>query len=103
MGQCICGAPPNNNIESLPTQLNTADQIDSALQSIQISQKEIDYLSKVTKLDIHIIQQLYNNFNLISASKINDGYIDADEFSIALGMNNNILSHRMFGLFNITK
>lgn len=75
----------------------------TALDSIQFQQKEFDYISKITHLDTSILYKLFDKFTEISNSKVNDGVIDADEFSHALGMNNNILSHRMFALFNVTR
>ena len=103
MGGCLTSPQPTPSVTIVNKDIGSERNVTAALDELQMTQKEIDYLSRVTKLDSLLIQKLFERFNQISESRINDGVIDADEFSHALGMNNNILSHRMFALFNVTK
>jgi Ca2+-binding EF-hand superfamily protein len=54
-------------------------------------------------VETSVVQKLHEIFLYISQSQVNDGLIDADEFAMALGLPNNIISQRMFTLFNVTR
>lgn len=52
---------------------------------------------------MNIMRKLKDLFADISQSRINDGLIDLQEFELALGLPNTVISARMFAVLNVTR
>eukprot|EP00761_Pharyngomonas_kirbyi_P011762 gb/GECH01011788.1/.p1 GENE.gb/GECH01011788.1/~~gb/GECH01011788.1/.p1 ORF type:complete len:197 (+),score=63.60 gb/GECH01011788.1/:1-591(+) len=69
----------------------------------KLKRNELKKLAETTHFDVDEVQDLYDQFKNISASRSDDGVIDKKEFQQALGLQDSLFVDRMFSLFDEDK
>eukprot|EP01083_Nonionella_stella_P090039 251542_1 len=90
----------NSKQESEKFQLN----LENALDEVARDESHYETYAKITVFTEKEIRLLHRIFVTISASELDDGFIDDVEFARALGMPvNSLLARRLFQEFNVTQ
>lgn len=97
---CTSSAP--SGVVDTTTKKESA--FDKPLDEFRDEEAEFFALSRATQFDIAVVRDLYRIFSQISASKVNDGVIDADELADALGLDpESPLFNEIFRSFDVTR